>query len=88
MNLISSLWTITVFYKADSCWSYLRIVGSLEVGQQQADEHRALLLVAHKSADPNKTLHIQKSVRWGKGKCVQKTHQQKNLNMNYAVCFY
>lgn len=34
--------------------SYLRIFGSLEVGQQQADKHRALLLLAHESADPKK----------------------------------
>lgn len=34
--------------------SYLRIVGPLEVGQQQADKHRALLLLTHKSADPKK----------------------------------
>lgn len=34
--------------------SYLRIAGSLEVGQQQADKHRALLLLTHKSADPKK----------------------------------
>lgn len=34
--------------------SYLRVVGSLEVGQQQADEHRALFLLAHESADPER----------------------------------
>lgn len=42
--------------------SYLRIVGFLEIGQQQADEHRALLLVAHKSAHPTVTYLKKKKV--------------------------
>lgn len=35
--------------------SYLSVAGSLEVGQQQADENRALLLIAHKSAQPEQS---------------------------------
>lgn len=34
--------------------SYLRIVAFVEVGQQQGDEHRALLLVADKPTDPDR----------------------------------
>lgn len=36
-------------------------MGSLEVGQQQADKHRALLLLTHKSADPKITIGRQLS---------------------------
>ena len=33
-------------------WSYLRVVSFLQVHQQQADEHWALLRLAHKPTDP------------------------------------
>lgn len=51
---ISLFFPNKLYCNAFNLKSYLRIVGSLEVGQQQADKHRALLLLTHKSADPKK----------------------------------
>lgn len=41
--------------------SYLSVAGSLKVGQQQANENRALFLVTHKSAQPEQS-HVRENI--------------------------
>lgn len=64
-----------------SCKSYLWFVAFLEVRKQQADKHRALLLAAHKSADPGSERVTHPTVSWGRVNRVYNDNHNHNHNL-------